>query len=198
MQKSIVGVIARKELIINHELLRAIGIVFFLILTITGAFIYLPLPFTPVPITLQTFCVLLSAAFLKKNDGILSQVIYIGLGAIGLPVFSLAQGGLAKLFGPTGGYILGFVFSAFVLARALEYYRVKTELSFFRVLTAMSLSVAVIYLCGGIWLSFFMKYSFSQVVMLGVMPFIPGETIKVAAAAAIYAKSNSRARYLFQ
>jgi biotin transport system substrate-specific component len=90
----------RKEIILNKTLCRVIGIAVFIILTSLGAFVRIPLPFSPVPLTLQTFFVLLGGALLGSNLGALSQLSYIFLGVLGLPVFSGAGSGLSYFWAP--------------------------------------------------------------------------------------------------
>lgn len=197
MQKSIVWHLTKKEILVSSALQRAIGVVTFIILTAAGAFVYLPLPFTPVPITMQTFFVLLCAAFLKPNDSLIAQGAYLGLGLSGFPIFSAASGGLIKLSGPTGGYIVGFIFSVFIVSRMLNIYRDKNQLSYFRILTFFVLGIVTIYLFGGLWLAFIMRFSLVEVLSLGVAPFIAGDILKITLAAFIYSKASKRIKYIF-
>ncbi|MBU4305490.1 MAG: biotin transporter BioY [Candidatus Omnitrophica bacterium] len=197
MQKSTALYLGEKELVVNKSVVRAVGVILFFILTAAGAFIYIPLPFTPVPVTLQTFFVLLCAAFLKKQDGVLSQSAYLGFGAAGIPIFSGAQGGLLKLFGPTGGYLIGFVFCIGIVSGMLEFYRSRMRLTLAATAVSMGCGLFAIYLCGGLWLAISLRYSFAQVIMLGVLPFIPGELLKLTAAVLIYHKLKKRTQTLF-
>ncbi len=80
----------------------------------------IPLPFTPVPVTLQTFAVLLTGCLLGSSRGALSVVLYVAEGSVGLPFFSGGTAGVAHLLGPTGGYLLGFVLCAFVVGLLAE------------------------------------------------------------------------------
>jgi biotin transport system substrate-specific component len=86
--------------------------------TAMGAYIMIPLP--PVPITLQTLFVVLAGALLGGRLGALSQVVYLLLGIIGLPVFHGGKGGLGILLGPTGGYLVGFIAAAYVVGKLIE------------------------------------------------------------------------------
>ena len=174
MQNVLRHYIFEKEIIKSVLFIRIIGILTFLFLISLGAFIYFPLPFTPVPITMQTLFVLLCGAFLNKKDGVMAQTIYLGLGAAGVPIFSLAQGGLLKLFGPTGGYLIGFVLATIVIANSMKFFEEKGELSFVHVLFVMSLGILSIYFCGALWLGLFLKFSLKNVFILGILPFIPG------------------------
>jgi len=198
MQKTRALHVGEKEIIQDKTTLRIIGMAFFLILTICGAFVYIPLPFTPVPITLQTFFVLLSAIFLSKKDAMFTQGTYIGLGIAGLPIFSSAQGGILKLFGPTGGYIIGFIMAIFVVNSVLDSRSKGKRCGFLSVLSAMSLGMITIYFFGGAWLNISLRLSFAQVMSLGVIPFLPGAVLKTVLAAFIYTKANARMQSLFK
>jgi len=95
--------VLKRELTGSKTLNIAIGVCFFLPLTALGAFVRVPLPFTPVPITLQTFFVLLSGAFLGRRSGSLTQLLYLVMGVCGAPIFTGAASGWIYLLGPTGG-----------------------------------------------------------------------------------------------
>ncbi|MEA1965229.1 MAG: biotin transporter BioY [Candidatus Aerophobetes bacterium] len=153
----------------------------FVILTSLGAFVRIPLPFTPVPITLQTLFVLLSGVILGSRRGGISQFLYLFLGAIGLPIFAGASSGLLHLAGPTGGYIIGFVLAAFIIGKVAR----KSENNLFHIISAMSLGTVVIYLAGGVGLACTLKIGIKEIFYLGIAPFIPGDMIKLATAALI-------------
>ena len=106
--------ILSKDLVKDKILCRALGIFVFTVLTILSAFIRIPLPFSPVPVTLQTFFVLFAGLILGPV-GAMSQIFYIILGALGMPIFTNAGFGLSYILGPTGGYLFGFVLVAFLL-----------------------------------------------------------------------------------
>lgn len=194
MQKSVVWHLTEKELFVNNTIKSMVGILSFLILTSVGAFVYIPLVYTPVPVTLQTFFVLLSAAFLKKRDALLTQGLYAGLGTIGLPIFSAGQGGLLKLFGPTGGYIFGFIIAVLVVSTILDFYRQKERLVFLSIVLAMSCGILTIYFFGALWLFLFMHFSLTRALILGVVPFIFGDILKVVSAAYFYQQLKARPR----
>ena len=198
MQKPLIWQVREKNILGDNNSRRTVGIITFLILTVAGAFVYIPLPITPVPITLQTFFVMLCAAFLKRKDGIITQSVYLGLGAMGIPIFTGATGGLIRLFGPTGGYLVGFAAAIYVISSLLDYYRSKGQLNFMKILIAFTSGMITIYLCGGLWLAFITKFSFMQIVNLGVLPFVGGDAIKVICAAIIFHKANKRTRNLFK
>jgi len=141
-----------------------------------AAQIAVPLPFSPVPVTGQTFAVLLVAASLGRL-GIASVVLYIIEGAIGLPVFAGGAFGLARLVGPTGGYLAGFVLAAVILAWCVDRgfdRRIRTAL------LAMLAAEVAIYASGVIWLARFPLGV--PVLQAGLYPFIPGDLLKLVAA----------------
>lgn len=141
------------------------------------------LPWTPVPITLQTFVVLSSGLLLGKWWGSLSQLLYVSLGIVGVPFFSGMQGGLGVILGPRGGYLLGFVVTSFVVGHVVERYKLQ---KFFHLLLALMLiSVVCIYGLGclqlGLWL-WLVKgtpASLYTILTMGMIPFIPGDLIKI-------------------
>jgi biotin transport system substrate-specific component len=141
----------------------------------------IPLPFTPVPLTGQTFAVLLVGATLGSKRGILSMLVYIALGAFGLPVFAGGASGWAYLSGATFGYLIGFAIGAYVIGllaeRGLER-RVRT--SFLPFL----LGTVIIYFCGVAWLGIVLG-SFSRAVAAGFLPFLIGDMVKLLAASLV-------------
>ena len=148
--------ILSKEIVIDRTATRAIGLFCFIILTALGAYVRIPLPFTPVPITLQTFFVLLSGAVLGRKWGSASQMGYLLLGIVGLPVFAGAGAGFAYLFGPTGGYIIGFIVASWLVGRIIHQ---KTQGDASRIVLAMFIgSFAGIYFFGLLGLILFLKY----------------------------------------
>lgn len=169
------------------------GVAAFVILTALGAFVRIPLPFTPVPITLQTFFVLLSGAFLGRRLGVFSQISYIFLGALGLPIFAAAGSGLLYLFGPTGGYLFGFVFASFLAGRLTGY----CKNNFFLTVIVFCLADFLLLSCGVIWLKVLFGYSFGKLFTIGFLPFVAGDSLKALAAAAIYLRLKGRLQEIF-
>jgi len=135
----------------------------------------LSIPVGPVPVSLTTFAVFLSVYILGAKKGTLSVVLYLLIGLAGLPVFSGFQGGAAKLFGPTGGYLLGFIPAALIAGFLIEKYARKKAASAF----AMLLATAVLYMIGTGWLAVSMHMSLPAALMAGVVPFIPGDIVKI-------------------
>ena len=150
----------------------------FAALTAVGAFIKIPIPISPVPITLQVFFVLLAGLVLGARWGGTSMVVYVMLGVIGLPVFSGGSSGLGILLGPTGGYIIGFVAGAFVTGLIYN----KANDSKTATIGAMIGGLAVIYLLGVMQLSFVANMTLQQAVAVGMLPFLIGDAIKIVAA----------------
>jgi biotin transport system substrate-specific component len=164
----------------------------FAALTAASAQLRIPLPFTPVPLTLQVFIVLLCGAVLGRGRGVAAQAIYVTLGAVGLPVFTGAAAGLAYLLGPTGGYLMGFVLAPLCVATVMG----RTSASPARLAGAMAAGVAVIYACGWAWLAFGLHLGIIKAFYAGVLPFI-GIDIFKAAAAAVAAAPFTREHRLF-
>ncbi|HIE51076.1 MAG TPA: biotin transporter BioY [Armatimonadetes bacterium] len=145
-----------------------------------SAQVAIPLPFTPVPITGQTFGVLLVGFALGARRGAASLVLYLVEGAAGLPVFAGATGGMARLWGPTGGYLFGFVAAAALTGYLAERgWDRRVSWTFL----GMALGNAVIYLCGLPWLAHFVGEG--QVWAAGLLPFLAGDGLKAALAAAL-------------
>ncbi len=149
----------------------------FAVATIGAAHVKLWLPFSPVPITMQTFVVLLAGLSLGAAWGGLSQVQYVVLGMLGLPAF---VGGIAAIAGPTGGYIVGFVVAAAVVGAIYSAIRSTAG-----AILACIAGTTVIYVFGCVWLLAITGGTVSQVLAIGVVPFLPGDVLKLAAAIAI-------------
>lgn len=156
-------------------------------LTAAGAFIIIPLP--PVPITAQTFFLNMAAILLGGPLAALSQFIYLMLGIIGMPVFSGGKAGMGVLFGPTGGYLIGFIFGAFVIGMIA---RMKKSAGILWFIFAMLTGMVIIYGCGVIQLAFVAKLSFNKALAVGALPFIPGDLIKILLAAIVGSQLKGR------
>lgn len=137
------------------------------------------LPFTPVPITGQTFAVLLTGAALGWKLGAAGQMLYVVVGALGAPVFTDGSGGVDVLTGATGGYIIGFVVAAGLVGWMAEHRQDRTFATMF---TAFILGSAVIYLFGVVGLMITAEMSVASAVEAGVVPFLLGDLIKASAA----------------
>jgi len=148
-----------------------------------------PLPFTPVPLTLQNFAVLLVGLVLGSRRGAIALVLYLMEGALGLPVFSSGLGGVARLLGPTGGYLMAYPLVAFVSGFIAE----RGSKSFRRYGVAAVLGEAVLFAGGLAWLSVWTHGSWWQAAHFGLYPFVFAEVAKVMAAAALGARLPARA-----
>lgn len=179
-----------KEVVVSKNLWRTGAVVTGILLTALGAFVRIPLPFSPVPVTMQTFFVLLGGALVGARLSCLTQGGYLLLGTAGFPVFTGALAGAFYLTGPTAGYLIGFV-PAGILAGLLMGRR---SLPYWRAAGCLLLADAVVFICGFLWLKVLTGGSFAQVMLIGVIPFIPGEFAKIAAAAAVYRRLHPRMR----
>lgn len=162
--KSAAGTLSR-----SHTVALVFG---FSILMGLLARVAIPLPFTPVPITGQTFGVLLAGVVLGGPAAAAAMLLYLFEGAIGLPMFSPAgPGGVAHLVGPTAGFLLSYPLAAFVVGR-LSSRR--------RVVCGLLAGEAIIFAFGAAWLSALLRQPPADVFKAAVLPFLPGEVIKVA------------------
>jgi biotin transport system substrate-specific component len=139
----------------------------------------IPLPFTVVPITGQTLGVALTAAALGGKRGALALLTYLGEGAVGLPFFAGGAGGWGKIAGPTGGYLIGFVIAAFVVGSLCER---GWDRSIPRAALAFLIGDALVFLVGVPWLALSLGLSLTNALATGLMPFIPGDLIKISLA----------------
>ncbi|MHB0915752.1 MAG: biotin transporter BioY [Thermoleophilia bacterium] len=153
----------------------------FAALTSVGAWIAFPLPFSPVPVAFANLFVLLAGVILGKWLGALSQVVYIMLGVIGIPVFAQFTAGPEVLVGPTGGYLVGYVLAAFVAGALVEHLpRSFPELA--RVPVSLVAGGLAIYLTGLPWLASYLDISFPAALVAGFYPYLPGDALKVVLA----------------
>lgn len=155
----------------------------FAALTAVGAFISIPL--YPVPITLQNLFTLLAGMTLGSVLGGSSQIIYVLLGIIGLPVFAGFKAGIGVLFGPTGGFLFGFIISSYIIGKIIE---LKKEKDIFYYFLAGGLGIVIIYISGITQLSLVTGIGIKKALMVGVFPFLPGDILKIIAASFIAGK----------
>ena len=156
-------------------------------LTAAGAFIVIPLP--PVPMTAQTFFLNVAALLLGGPLGALSQFIYVLMGAVGIPVFAGGKAGLGVLFGPTGGYLAGFIVAAFVIGK-INGLRDNPKIAWH--IFSMLVGMVVIDGMGVGWLAFTAKMSFQKALTVGVLPFVLGVLIKIILAALVALRLKDR------
>jgi biotin transport system substrate-specific component len=148
------------------------------VVTALAAQIAFPVPWSPVPLTGQTFAVLLSGAVLGARRAFIAQALYLAEGAFGLPVFAGGGAGLAILAGPTGGYLAAFPLAALLTGALAER---GWDRRFVTMLAAMLLGSAVIFALGLLQLSRFVPQA--QLFAAGLLPFVPGDLVKSALAA---------------
>jgi biotin transport system substrate-specific component len=168
--------------------IRLASVVLLTALTAAAAQVSFPLPFTPVPFTLQPMVVLLGGAALGSRLGMSAQVLYLLAGIAGLPVFAaspvLPQGAL-RLLGPTGGFLWSYPVAAFVAGFLAER---GFDRRYATSVVAMGSGLAVIFACGVTWLALFARpaaIGFDAALRTGFYPFIPADILKVLVAAAI-------------
>jgi len=160
-------------------------VVGFSIFTALCAHVAFPLPFTLVPVTLQTLAVLLTGAALGSKRGGLALLLYLAEGAVGLPVFSpipAGPAGLAALLGVTAGYLWAFPIAAFVTGWLCER---RLDRSFLTSALAMLPGTLIIYLIGVTWLAVAFHLGPLAAIQEGMLPFIPGDLLKLVIAAAL-------------
>lgn len=159
---------------------RVLGTVTFTVLTGIAAQIRIPLPFSPVPVTGQTFVVLL-APLLIDRLAVLSQILYVLLGVFGVPWFSGNNSGFHALVGPTGGYLIGFIFASFFMSRIFK----SAEGKMLKIMMILCIAnFGIIYSFGllQLYLWFLIKgvqLSFPKLLSMGFLPFIPGDLVKI-------------------
>ena len=139
------------------------------------------IPVSPVPISLTIFAILISAYVLGLKGCVFSFLLYALIGLVGVPVFSKFTGGPGVLLGPTGGYIIGFVFVAFFSGLFIERFENKRYMH----LIGMIMGIAICYAFGTAWLAQQAGMNFSSALYAGVIPFIPADAVKIIAALAI-------------
>jgi biotin transport system substrate-specific component len=153
----------------------------FTALIIIGGYISLPIPVGPVPIVLADFFVMISGMFLGFKSGLVSVGLYLALGAVGLPVFAGGTSGLAVLFGPTGGFLFGYL----LVVGAVGFIMGKMKPTVPAALIALIAGNILLYALGVPWLKLILNMSRPAAVAAGLTPFIAGIVIKIAVAAAM-------------
>ncbi|UCD90955.1 MAG: biotin transporter BioY [Desulfobacterales bacterium] len=152
-----------------------------LLAALIAAGAYLSVPIGPVPIVLQNLFVFLAGLLLGPRWGVASVGVYLLAGALGLPVFAGGVGGIGRFAGPTGGYLVGFIPAVYVIGWIAE----KWETRIVYDVAAMVLGSVVIYVFGIAWLQALTGMTLAKTLMVGMVPFIPGDILKIAAAVPI-------------
>ncbi|MCL2719091.1 MAG: biotin transporter BioY [Lachnospiraceae bacterium] len=153
----------------------------FTALIIVGGYISIPIPIGPVPIVLADFFVMLAGLFLGFKYAFISISLYLALGLIGLPVFAGGTSGLAVIFGPTGGFIIGYI----LMGVCIGFITTKMKVTIISLMIALIAGNILLYLAGVPWLKFNMKLSWPAAITIGFIPFTAGIVIKIAAAVAL-------------
>lgn len=154
----------------------------FALLTAGAAQLVIPLPYTPVPITGQTFVVLLAGVALGSNLGAASMALYVALGAIGLPFYAEGSSGIEVVRGATGGYLVGFVVAAWVMGWLAER---RQDRAMATAIPLFLLGSVTIHLFGVPWLAHTLGVSGTEAIELGSVPFIVGDLVKVVVAGTV-------------
>lgn len=147
-------------------------------LTAIGAFLVIPIQ--PIPFTMQPFFVFLAGIVLGPVDGAVSQVVYLAVGAIGIPVFAGMTGGLGHLLGPTGGFLFGFVGCALIAGLLAGK---DISLKYWRGLLAIICGMAGLYLCGVLWLAQITGMGLMAALTVGAAPYLLFDLVKAILAA---------------
>lgn len=171
---------------LSHSPADLILIALFSALTAVFSQIAVPLPFTPVPINLATLAFMLSGSLLGASSGFFSQLIFLLLGFCGLPVFAEFSGGPGVLFGPTGGYLVGYAIGALVIGFLFS----KQSASALHKSRPVSICIFlsglfICYFLGTVWYMYETKSGLLTSFLMCVPPFLPGEVLKIAAAVLI-------------
>jgi len=171
--------VAKRRLTVKEICLTAA----FTAITAAMSQVAVPLPFTPVPVTLSTLAVFMTGLTLKPRPAFLSQTVYLIIGAAGLPVFARFRGGADVLFGPTGGYLWAYPAMALFISasdRLFKNAKIKNG-TFYPAFIAVILiiSMFICYLFGTAWLARVMKINFTAALPLGVYPYIAADAAKI-------------------
>jgi len=168
--------------------IQVAAVLFVTALTAAAAQVSVPLPFTPVPFTLQPMVVLVGGAALGSRLGMSSQVLYLLLGIAGFPVFAaspILPQGVLRLLGPTGGYLMSYPLAAFVTGALAER---GFDRRYWTSVLAMAAGLSIIFACGVAWLAWFARPAHSGLfaaLQTGLYPFIPADIVKICIAAAV-------------
>ena len=151
---------------------------------LTAVFAQLAIPINPVPITLGTLAVLLAGGFLGKKYGALSMLLYVLLGVLGIPVFSMMRSGFAALVGPSGGFIIGFIFMALIMGLTAELFGEH----YGKLCIGGIIGTAACYLLGIIWFIILTGKGIQSALAVCVIPFLPGDAAKILIASFLIKK----------
>lgn len=165
----------------------------FVAITAVVAQIILPLPFTPVPLNFALVGVMLSGMVLGSRKGALCQFIYLLLGTAGLPVFAGLTGGIGVVLGPTGGYLLAYPVVSFICGKYIELFGRK----FFNYVISAVFSLIICYIVAIVWIMLLTNIPFPSALVIGVLPFIAGDFVKIFMTAFIIRTIYKRKDFTF-
>jgi len=189
------GIVATASWLEGRATSATIGVLAFVVMTALGAQVRIPLPWTPVPITLQTFFVSLAGATLGPALGPASQAIYLFIGIVGLPVFAGGGSGIHYAFaGPTTGYLIGFIAAPALVGWLV---RQREDPGVVWILLSMAAGSLTIFVCGVSWLAWNLEFSLTEAVAKGFLPFLVGDVVKTGVAAGLFRGYRRRAHDLF-
>jgi biotin transport system substrate-specific component len=180
MEKAIQSVSAKRRNLVKITL-----VALFAALTAAGAFISIPLPFSPVPIVLQNLFAVLSGLILGPFLGAAATGLFLVAGAIGAPVFSGASGGFTRFLSPTGGFLFGYLLAAFTAGLIAGRPLIEKKAPLWRIILAVLAGFLIIYVPGIIRLKFAFNASWLKALTAGFFPFIIGDAVKGVAAVLI-------------
>jgi biotin transport system substrate-specific component len=179
---------ARLDFLATPRARRVAGVMTFALLTAISAKVALPIPGTSVPFTFQPLAVALAGALLGARLGAASQVTYLTMGVLGIPVFFGPVAGAAYLLGPTGGYLIAYPLAAYLTG-------LFAGGAVTRTFAAMLLGLATIYAGGVAWLA--VQTGWAAALTLGLLPFLLADLVKIAMAVMISARLRERVRSIF-
>lgn len=165
--------VTKKSSVFNVKFLALTGVMA-AVICVLGP-LSIPIPISPVPISLTNLALYFTVYVIGMKRGALSYIIYLLIGCVGVPVFSGFTGGPSKLFGFTGGYLIGFIFLALICGFFVDKWPEKRWLHFI----GMVLGTAVCYLFGTVWYAYLAGLTFAAALWGAVIPFLPGDFVKI-------------------
>ena len=165
----------------------------FAALTAILAQISIPIPISPVPLSLSLVAIFLCGGILKPQYAFSAMIVYILLGIAGIPVFGQFKAGIGHIVGPTGGYIIAYPLMAIAISLILKYVK---KPSVFISAAAMAISLIICYGLGSAWLAIFIKKSFFDAILIGVAPYVIFDLVKAVVSSIIVSSVKKRAKFL--
>ena len=147
---------------------------------LTAVLSQVAIPIGPVPVNMATIAIFSSGALLGSRLGALSMLVWVALGVVGVPVFSMFRGGLGIIFGPTGGFIMGYIPAAFLIGFFVEKWNKRNKIYMYP--AAMLTGALVYFTMGTLWYMAVSNVGMAEALAVCVVPFIPGDIAKITAA----------------